>query len=878
MNGKDTPQAILLEDYSVPAFLIHTVDLFFDIEPGFTNVRAELAVERNPEAKGEEPLVLSGEHMELTAISLDEQPLADTQYRVDDKTLTLLNPPQCFTLTTEVKIDPDNNTALEGLYRSETMYCTQCEAEGFRRITYYLDRPDVMALFTATIEADQQQFPLLLSNGNKVSSEVLPNGRHKVVWQDPFKKPCYLFALVAGDLACLEDHYVTASGRTVSLQFFTEPHDIDKCHHAMTSLKNAMRWDEHVYGREYDLDIYMIVAVGHFNMGAMENKGLNIFNTSCVLASSETTTDMGFQRVEGVIAHEYFHNWSGNRVTCRDWFQLSLKEGFTVFRDSEFSADMNSRSVKRIEDVNVLRNFQFPEDAGPMSHPVRPPSYVEINNFYTMTIYEKGAEVVRMIRHLLGETLFRQGSDIYFEQNDGSAATIDDFVAAMAQVSGRDFSQFMRWYDQAGTPRIKVTSQFDPEDATYTLNFEQAGPTTTSEQDKKPWAIPVVVGLLDAAGEDLPLITAGQEHPLPTLEITQATQQVVFEGIEKEPVPSLLRGFSAPVILEYNYTDEQLAFLMVYDADGFNRWESSQNLALRVLRKLVKQFQQGEEGEDDAVYQQAVEQLLQNTKNDPALVAMALSLPGENYIADQMESADPGAIHQAREFLRHSLAKQLEQAWRDAYQRTSSSQPYQPVATEFARRALNGLALSYLVCLGGEINSLCEAQYQQANNMTDKSAALRAMVNQGLPAAEGLLADFYQQYQHEALVIDQWFSMQASNPQSGALQRVKVLMQRPDFELTNPNRARALIGAFCQQNPVHFHAIDGTGYEFLANQVLALDELNPQIAARLVSLFNRYHCYDATRQQLIREQLQRIADTESLSPNVYEIVKKALEG
>ncbi len=886
MRDNHAPQVIRREDYRVPDFLVDHVSLYVDIHDGHTRVTADLDIRRNPlSADGGAPLRLDGEGIALRELLLDGLPLEAGEYRLEEKYLEIPGVPESFRLRTVGDIDPAANTALEGLYVSHGMYCTQCEAEGFRRITWFLDRPDVMARFRTTIEGDQVRYPLLLSNGNRVAREVLPGGRHRATWEDPFPKPCYLFALVAGDLACLEDEFTTMSGRRVTLQIFVEPQDLDKTAHAMDSLKRSMRWDEEVFGREYDLDIYMIVAVSHFNMGAMENKGLNVFNTSCVLANPRTQTDTAFQRVEAVIAHEYFHNWSGNRVTCRDWFQLSLKEGFTVYRDAEFSKDMHSRVVKRIEEVNFLRTVQFPEDAGPLAHPVRPDSYVEINNFYTVTVYEKGAEVVRMLRTLLGADGFRRGCDLYFARHDGQAVTCDDFVRALEDATGTDLAQFRRWYAQAGTPVLTVSDDWDAARGEYRLRLRQSCLRTPGQAEKLPFVIPLVFGLLDPqSGAELAVpvdadarLRQGEGGTL--LAITDASTELVFRGLPRRPLPSLLRGFSAPVKLEYEYSDEQLSFLARHDSDGFNRWDAGQRLMLRSLLAATADVQAGRTVRLPDALRDLLADVVARAAEDPALAAEALALPAESYVADQMAVADPGAVHEARQALRQALALALRQPLLGAYERFRADGPWQASAAAIARRAFRNGLLGLLGALpDAEVESLLREQYARADNMTDQFAALRAAVHGGYACADDLLARFHAQWQHEALVVDQWFSVQVTSPAIDALARARALLAHPQFELTNPNRVRALTGAFAGGNPAQFHRTDGAGYRFLAEQVIALDRVNPQVAARMAGQFSRWLRYDGVRQARAAEAMEQILACTPLSPNLYEVVHKARHG
>lgn len=881
----EQPQVIYLKDYQAPEYLIDETHLTFELFEDHTLVHAQLVMRRNPaRGAGLPPLELDGQQLELLRAALDDQELQPGDYQVDADSLTLQPKAERFTLDTSVKIHPESNTALEGLYKSGKMFCTQCEAEGFRKITYYLDRPDVMSTFTTTVIAEQHRYPVLLSNGNPIGSGPAEDGRHWATWEDPFMKPAYLFALVAGDLWCVEDSFTRQSGRDVTLRIYVEPENIDKCDHAMVSLKKSMRWDEEVYGREYDLDIFMIVAVNDFNMGAMENKGLNIFNSSCVLARAETATDAAHQRVEGVVAHEYFHNWSGNRVTCRDWFQLSLKEGFTVFRDAEFSADMNSRTVKRIEDVAYLRTHQFAEDAGPMAHPVRPDSFIEISNFYTLTVYEKGAEVVRMVRTLLGADGFRKGSDLYFERHDGQAVTTDDFIKAMEDANGVDFTQFKRWYNQAGTPRLAVSEAYDAAAQAYSLTFRQSCPQTPDKAEKLPFVIPVELGLLDAAGNDLPLQLAGEAAAQGTsrvLSVTEAEQTFTFQGIQAKPLPSLLRGFSAPVKLSFPYDRDQLMFLMQHDSDGFNRWEAGQQLSVQVLQELIGQHQRGEALKLDQRLITALGTVLGNESLDPAMVAEMLSLPGEAYLTEISQVADVDAIHAAREFARQQIAEQLFDALWARYQanrEVSRSTAYVASAEHFARRSLQNIALSYLMQSGKpQVLQATLEQFEHCDNMTERLTALAVLVNSPFEAERAkALEAFAEHFKDNPLVMDQWFSVQAASALPGGLARVKALMQHPAFTLKNPNKVRALIGAFAGQNLVNFHAADGSGYRFLADLVIELNALNPQIASRQLAPLTRWRKYDDARQALMKGELERILASGELSSDVYEVVSKSL--
>ncbi|MBK8103330.1 MAG: aminopeptidase N [Cellvibrionales bacterium] len=883
-------QATLLQDYKPSDFLIDETHLNFQLTEMATTVNARLKMRRNPQGNADALLVLDGAELATRSVTLNGKPLPASDYEIKDNKLHILAVlPESFELETIVAIRPQLNTALEGLYKSSGMFCTQCEAEGFRRITWYLDRPDVMSLFTVTILAEEQRYPVLLSNGNLVESGKLNNGMHWATWKDPFKKPCYLFALVAGNLKFVEDYFVTRSGRRITLRIYVEAKDLAKCSHAMSSLKRAMAWDEKVYGREYDLDIYMIVAVDDFNMGAMENKGLNIFNTSCVLARAEVTTDKGFQRVEAVVAHEYFHNWSGNRVTCRDWFQLSLKEGFTVFRDSEFSADMGSRTVKRIEEVNMLRTAQFAEDAGPMAHPVQPASYMEISNFYTATVYEKGAEVVRMLHRMLGAENFRKGTDLFFARHDGQAVTIDEFLAAMSSASHRDLTQFRYWYTQAGTPVLRVRSEYNAREKTLRLSVEQSCPATPEASYKEPFHIPVVVGLLGKTGGELsvrlraermgePSSAAQKEH---LLEVRDSVQQFVFEGVEEQPVLSLLRGFSAPVKLDYPHTADELAFLMSHDSDGFNRWDAAQQLGVQVLQKLIDKVLRQQPLDLDNKLVAAFRVLLLDETLDPAMVALMLELPSESYLAELSEVAHPVAIHRARQFARKALAHELRHALENVYHRHQPATVYQPVATAIAHRSLKNIVLSYLALLNDKpAAQLCLDQYNNAANMTDASASLQALINCDadfvVAVREKALRIFYRRWQQEPLAVNLWLQWQAACSLPGALDRVKELLQHEAFDIRNPNKVRAVIGAFCSQNLAHFHADDGSGYRFLADKVIELDAINPQIAARLLSPLTRWQKMPAANQEKMRTELQRILDSGKRSPDVYEVASKSV--
>ena len=875
------PQTIYLSDYTVPPYLVDHVDLRFELFENGARVHSTLAVRRNPDADaGDIPLELDGDSLVLESVGLDGVVLNESAFENRGDKLIIDSVPERFELTVVTWLEPQNNTRLEGLYKSSGMFCTQCEAEGFRCITYFPDRPDVMSRFRTRVEADKQSYPVLLSNGNDVDRGDLDDGRHFVTWEDPFPKPCYLFALVAGDLVEKRDTFTTCSGRDIDLRMYVEPRNSEKCDHAMDSLKRSMRWDEEVYGREYDLDIFMIVAVDDFNMGAMENKGLNIFNSSCVLASQDTATDLAFQRIEAIVAHEYFHNWSGNRVTCRDWFQLSLKEGFTVFRDSQFSSDMGSPTVKRIEDVGLLRTAQFAEDGGPMAHPIRPASYMEISNFYTLTIYEKGAEVVRMIHTLLGPDLFRKGSDLYFERHDGQAVTTDDFVQAMEDASGRDLSQFRLWYEQAGTPVLNVSDEFDAERGVYQLTIQQAIPDTPGQTDKKPQHIPFALGLLGGKGESLPLRLQAGEQDAPTervLELTGESQVFEFHGLDQCPVPSLLRQFSAPVRVRYPWTREQLLFLMSHDPDGFNRWDAGERLAVDVIQSLVGT---PKDAPVDSRLVTAYRHLVSDSSLDQALVAKMLQLPSEAYLIELAENADAPAIHDARERVLKHLAISLRDDLIACYRRNVEAGAYQVTPDQIARRSLRNTALAWLLQINDEEGrELALRQFREADNMTDRIGALRALVNSDYEADRAqVLEQFYERFKDDPQVVEQWFSVQAASDRAGQLPQIHQLLEHEAFDWKNPNKVRSVVGAFAGQNLAAFHGQDGSGYDFLADQVCRLDDSNPQIAARLVTPLTRWKRFAPAYSQRMKAALERIRDKAGLSRDVYEVVHKSLAG
>ncbi len=873
-------QTIYLKDYQVPEYLIDSIDLNFILDAEHTRVVSRLAILPNPESTLKNAaLELFGEDLNLVSIALDGIALSESQYSLTNDSLIIKEVPQdkAFSLAIENTINPKSNSAYEGLYISNHMLCTQCEAQGFRKITYFPDRPDVMSRFTTTLVADKTLYPVLLSNGNKVATGELTNNRHWVTWEDPFKKPCYLFALVAGQLECIEDHFTTMSGRDITLQIFVEAHDIDKCDHAMQSLKKSMRWDEETYGREYDLDLYMIVAVGHFNMGAMENKGLNIFNTKFVLARPDTATDVDYEHIEAVIAHEYFHNWTGNRITCRDWFQLSLKEGFTVFRDQEFTADQTSHAVKRIDDVNMLRTRQFAEDAGPLSHPIRPEAYIEINNFYTLTVYEKGAEIVRMIRTLLGHEGFRKGADLYFQRHDGQAVTCEHFVAAMEDANNKDLSQFRNWYSQAGTPHVAVTQDYNAEQQELTLTFKQSIPT---QEESKTLHIPIKTALFDDQGTAIQFKFGGMDavNNEVTLDFIKEEQSFIFENVASKPVLSLLRDFSAPVKLAMDRPLAELAFLLSHDNDSFNRWEAGQQLSASVIFDLIAAITNNQPLAVPSLLIESFKSLLAQQWDDLSYLACLLALPAENYLAEQMETVDTSAIHQARLFVKTTLAEELKEQLTALYQENHQDETGKLNATAIAKRKIKNICLDYLSQLEhDESYDLANQQFAQAETMTDQIAALSAIVNSNNPIKDKCLASFYEQWKGEALVIDKWFTLQATSSQKNTLTTVQGLLKHAAFDLKNPNRVRSLVGAFSQANPVHFHAENGLGYQFLADQIIALNSLNPQVASRMVGALTFWRRFDASRQSLIKQQLERIIQTENISTDVFEVANKSLK-
>jgi aminopeptidase N len=882
-----TPTAVYLEDYEPSPFLIDSVDLDVAIHDEHTRVTSRLTIRRNPaSAHGAAPLVLDGEELALEALELDGRALDTSDYALSTGHLTILHVPQAFTLKTVCRIEPQENTKLSGFYASKDGFFTQCEAEGFRRITYFIDRPDVMARYTTTLHADKARYPVLLANGNLIANGDEPPRagdepvRHWARWEDPFPKPSYLFAMVAAQLDRLEDTFVTRWGKTARLAIFVEPGKLDQTGFAMEALKKAMKWDEDVFGLELDLDQYMIVAVGDFNMGAMENKGLNVFNTRYILACPETATDIDYQNIDLVIAHEYFHNWTGNRVTCRDWFQLSLKEGLTVFRDQEYGADMYSRPVQRIREVRDLRTRQFSEDASAMAHPVRPQSYMEISNFYTATVYSKGAEVVRMIHTLIGAEHFRKGMDLYFERHDGQAVTTDDFVQAMADASGIDLTQFRRWYDQAGTPVLDVSDAYDAATKRYSLTVRQTCPPTPGQPEKRPFHIPLALGLVGPTGEDIPLElerTNGDRATGGVLSVTEAEQRFDFVHVNAKPVPSLARNFSAPVVVNYDYDERSLAHLMANDSDPFNRWEAGQRLAMRLMLRGVADVRAGRAFDAPESFVEAFARTLALAQNDASFAAEALTLPSEHFIAEQMEVVDPDAIHAVRTGLARKIGEALRDDLLAAYRAHTVPPPYSPDAASAGRRALKNLCLAYLMeTRSPQACALAESQFSKADNMTDAIVPLAVLADFDCGERTRSLEAFHERWHGEPLVVDKWLRVQAVSRLPGTLDEVKRLTAHPAFSMKNPNKVYALIGAFSMANHVRFHAADGGGYDFLAEQVIALDKLNPQVAARIARAFDRWRKFDEGRQRHARAALERIRGTPGLSKDVSEIVTKGL--
>jgi aminopeptidase N len=863
----EEPRAIRLADYQPPDFRIETVHLDFALDPQATRVTARLGIVRK---RAGAPLVLHGEELKLVSLRLDGKTLTGGDYRLDEKTLTVAQAPDQFVLESVCEIAPAANTALEGLYQSGGMFCTQCEPEGFRRITWFIDRPDNLSVFTVRIEAAKEQYPVLLSNGNRREAGDLPGGRHFAVWHDPFPKPSYLFALVAGDLGSIHDRFTTLSGREVALAIYVEHGNEPRASYAMGALKRAMAWDEQAYGREYDLDIFMIVAVSAFNMGAMENKGLNIFNDKVLLASPETATDDDYARIESVVAHEYFHNWTGDRVTCRDWFQLSLKEGLTVFRDQSFSGDMRSHGVQRIQDVRALRGRQFQEDAGPLAHPVQPQSYIEINNFYTATVYEKGSEVIGMLKTLVGPAAYRKATDLYFARHDGEAATVEDWVKCFEDSSGRDLSQFRLWYRQAGTPAVGAEGLYDPKARTYALTLSQILKPTPGQPDKRPMHIPVRLGLVGHGGCALPLTLDGENEQGPesrVLELREARQTFLFVDVAEEPLLSLGRGFSAPVLFQTRLSRRDRAVLMGADGDDFNRWEAGQALAAESMLDGAGQ---------NTDYLGALGHVLDKAPRDPAFAAQMLMPPTESELAAMRSPADPEAIHAARTALVRAVAHAHGPQLAELYEHMRDAGDFSPDAASAGRRALRNACLRYLTAADDEAAAgLADAHYRTATNMTDMIAGLAALTRMESPLRDKAFTHFHDRFRADPLVLDKWMSLQAQAPLPDTVASVRALMKHPAFDLKNPNRVRALIGAF-GANHLRFHDGAGEGYRLLGEVVRALDPINPQVAARLAGAFESWRRYDPGRQQKMRAELETVLAQKGLSPNLFEVAGKIL--
>ncbi|HWC64377.1 MAG TPA: aminopeptidase N [Rhizomicrobium sp.] len=868
----EEPKAIRLADYKAPDFHIQTVSLDFALDPGATRITARLEILRKTAGA---PLVLDGENLKLVSIALDGRALPASRYALDHKSLTIPQVADRFVLETVAEIAPAANTQLEGLYQSNGIFCTQCEPEGFRRITWFIDRPDNLSVFTVRIEADKSRYPVLLSNGNRRDGGDLAGDRHFALWHDPFPKPSYLFALVAGDLGVLKDRFVTMSGRGVELAIYVEHGNEPRAGYAMDSLKRAMKWDEEAYGREYDLDIFMIVAVSAFNMGAMENKGLNIFNDKVLLASPDTATDEDYARIESVVAHEYFHNWTGDRVTCRDWFQLSLKEGLTVFRDQSFSGDMRSHGVERIQDVRALRARQFQEDAGPLAHPVQPQSYIEINNFYTATVYEKGAEVIRMLKTLVGDEVYRKATDLYFARHDGQAATVEEWVRCFEEACGRDLSQFRLWYTQAGTPAIEAKAAYDAAARTYTLDLTQTVPPTPGQAEKRPMHIPVRLGLIGASGAHLPLTLEGENQIGPetrVLELTGESQRFVFTGVEEKPLLSLGRGFSAPAIFHARLDAHDRALLMGKDCDPFNRWEAGQVLAANLMLELAE----GSRSDPDGDYLAAIGDVLKDAEKDPAFAAQMLMPPTESELAAQRTPVDPEALHAARLGLVRAVAAAHRPRLKTLYAAMQDSGEFRPDARSAGRRALRNAVLRYLTAADDEPAAvLADAHYRAAGNMTDMIAGLAALTRMENPRRLAALGHFHDRFAADPLVLDKWMGLIAGSPLPGTAKEVQALMRHQAFDIKNPNRVRALIGAF-SANHLRFHGSEGSGYRLVGEVIRALDPLNPQVAARLAGSFESWRRYDEARQAMMRAELEAILKLPGISPNLFEVASKIL--
>lgn len=867
-----------LKDYKKPDYKIRTVDLTFDLDEQNTTVKSVLHLVADYDVpKGGHPLVLDGRELELKSIKIDGEAVDERAYSLDDESLTIYNPPADFKLEIETVIHPKANTKLEGLYVSNGTFCSQNEPEGFRRITYFLDHPDVMSVYTTTLIADKSKYPVMLSNGNPIKEETLPDGKTAVTWFDPFPKPCYLFCVVVGDLGSIHDTYTTKSGRLVKLGLYVEHGEEPKAEWGLESLKRAMKWDEDVYGLEYDLDLFNIVAVSDFNMGAMENKGLNLFNSSCALADPVTATDTDFAHVEGVIAHEYFHNWSGDRVTARDWFNLSLKEGLTVYRDQEFSRDMRGRTLGRINDVFALRTFQFPEDAGPLAHSVRPESYVEINNYYTATVYDKGAEVIRMYERLLGKETFIKGNQLYFERHDGQAVTIDDYAKCMEDVSGKDLTLFKRWYSQAGTPTVYAAGKYDGKAKTYTLTLRQETKPTPNQPEKLPFVIPLGIGLIGKDGKDMPLQLQGEKEPQGTsrvIVLDKDSDVFTFVNVAEQPVLSGNRDFTAPIHFVMDYTDAERLHQARCDSDLFNRWDAFQQYGVEQILNMVKDIQNGKEPTLPEAYFDVWESYLTDKTLDKGFVARAITLPQENYLADQMDVVDVDAIHKARYFVKQAIAKRFEKELRAVYDENNIKADYTPSPEQSARRALKNMALSFLGDLGTN-NELVEKQYAQANNMTDKLAAMNIASNSKNPKREAIMDDFYQTYKNEKAAVNKWIFTNACADRPDAVNVVRKLLTHPAFNIKNPNNVRSLMGGFAY-NQTEFHKLDGSGYDFAVEMAYKMDDMNPQMAAHMVKPLTRWKRFDAKRQEMMKKALEKVLEKKNLSKNVYELVTKSL--
>lgn len=880
INTENKPVEIKRTNYRPPQFLIESVGLKFELDDNGSLVTSTLQLHRNKDTNASDrDLILHGENQELIKLSLNGKEIPKENFVVTPETLIIRNMPDQAELQVVTRIYPEKNTALSGLYRSRDTYCTQCEAEGFRRITYYLDRPDVLARFTTEIIADQSRYPIMLSNGNLIDSGKLDDGRHWVKWEDPFKKPSYLFALVAGDFDLLQDSFVTQSGRKIDLRIYVDKGYGNQADHAMASVKAAMKWDEEAYGREYDLDIYMIVAIGDFNMGAMENKGLNIFNTKYILARPETATDDDYIQILSVIGHEYFHNWSGNRVTCRDWFQLSLKEGLTIFRDQSFTEDLVSKAVMRIRDVTALRESQFPEDAGPLAHSVRPESYIEINNFYTSTVYNKGAEVLRMLRTLLGKEVYRKAMDTYFDRFDGQAVTIDDYVDVMQETSGVNLDQFKYWYSQSGTPVVTVKDDYDPAKQIYTLNLSQSCPATPGQTEKKPFYIPIKMALLDKSGKQILLNLDNHigNHEM-VLPLSESSQTFVFQNVSEKPVPSLLRGFSAPIKLNYTYSQSDLAFLAKYDTDEFNKWEAAQKLSLLAIQQLIKDYKSGKQLTSPDSLIDVYRHVLSEEDADLFLKSEMLNLPSEKYIGEQMEVVDVDTIHVVREYLLDQISTQLEQLLISTYESLKDLDSDGFDMKKIGSRQLKNKCLSYLL-QSPKYLELALSQFDSSLNacMSDLLPAFRSIVNLDVPEKQDAISRFYDSWKDDALVVDKWLAVQATSKAKGALQTMKNLLRHPAFDIRNPNKVYSLLGSFGHRNPVNFHTKTGEGYAFLTETLKQLDKLNPQVAARMVKPLTEWRRYDKERQKLMCSQLESLMKEPTLSRDMYEIVSRSLQ-